>query len=366
MRVFSAGYLQHVYEAIAKTFGASGEEAAIFARCLVTADLQGKETQGMALFPLIYHLIRDGAAAFGAPIRVVKEGPGYAILDGGHGLGQVIATRAMEVAIQKAREAGVAAVWARNTNDIGMVANYSMQALAHDYVGVAMTNGVAFVAPWGGRDQLFSTNPISVAIPAGDERPILIDTSTSGLSHGKVIMAARDHVALAAPLLVNEVGRFVADPGPVIVNAFDRESPQRGAILPLGHKGYSWVLLVDVLTGVMSGMTASKDIAEHPTKDHPATLGQFFMAINVGVLMPIDQFKAKIDDLIRSVKTSRTAEGFTEILLPGERAQREAERRGRDGISVRDEEWENVISIARDHGIDLEALPAASSPAGHP
>jgi L-2-hydroxycarboxylate dehydrogenase (NAD+) len=364
MRVFSARYLQRVYEAFAKTFRANGDEAAIFARCLVTADLQGKETQGMALFPLIYHLLRDSAAAFGTPIRMVKEGVAYAILDGGHGLGQVVATRAMEIAIQKAREAGVAAVWARNTNDIGMVANYSMQALPHDYVGIAMTNGVAFVAPWGGRDQIFSTNPISVAIPAGEERPILIDTSTSALSHGKVIMAARDHIELAAPLLVNELGRFVADPAPVIANAFDRESPQRGAILPLGHKGYNWVLLVDVLTGIMSGMTASKDIPEHPTKAHPATLGQFFMAINVSALMPIDQFKAKIDDLIRSVKRSRTAEGFTEILLPGERAQREAERRGQEGISVRDEEWKNIVAIARERGIDLDALPAAS-PGGY-
>lgn len=361
MRVFPFDYLQHVYEALAKKFGATSEEAPIFARCFVTADLQGKETQGMALFPLVYHLLRDGAARFGAPIRIVREGSAYAIVDGGHGLGQIVATQAMEIAIQKAHQSGVGAVWARNTNDIGMVANYSMQALEHDDVGIAMTNGVAFVAPWGGRDQIFSTNPFSVAIPAGEERPILIDTSASGLSHGKVIMAARDHVPLAAPLLVDEAGRFVTDPVPFIVNALDRESPQRGAILPLGHKGFTWVLLVDVLTGIMSGMTASKDVPEHPTKDNPATLGQFLMAINVSALMPIGQFKAKIDDLIRSVKQSQPAEGFTEILLPGERAQREAERRRRDGISVRDEEWGNVVAIAKEHGVDLRALPGAPS-----
>ena len=193
-------------------------------------------------------------------------------------------------------------------------------------------------------------------------RAILIDTSASAMSHGKVIMAARDHVHLATPLLVDEAGRFVDDPVPFIVNALDRESPQRGAILPLGHKGFTWVLLVDVLTGIMSGMTASKDIPEHPTRDNPATLGQFLMAINVGALMPLKQFKAKIDDLIRSVKKSRTAEGFSEILLPGERAQRETERRRREGISVRDEEWGNVIAIARDHDVDLNALPGAPAP----
>jgi L-2-hydroxycarboxylate dehydrogenase (NAD+) len=362
MRVFPADYLQQVYEVLAAELGATPEEATIFARCLVTADLQGKETQGMALFPLVYHLLRDGAARFGASIRLVKEGPAYAVVDGSHGLGQIIATRAMEIAIEKARDAGVGAVWARNTNDIGMVANYSMRALEHGYVGIAMTNGVPFVAPWGGRDPLFSTNPFSVAIPAGEERPILIDTSASAMSHGKVIMAARDRVPLATPLLVDEAGRFVNDPVPFIVDALDRESPQRGAILSLGHKGFTWVLLVDVLTGIMSGMTASKDIPEHPTSENPATLGQFLMAINVGALMPPDRFKAKIDDLIRSVKRSRPAEGFSEILLPGERAQREAERRRREGISVRDEEWGNIVAIARDHDVDLNALPAAPPP----
>jgi LDH2 family malate/lactate/ureidoglycolate dehydrogenase len=111
----------------------------------------------------------------------------------------------------------------------------------------------------------------------------------------------------------------------------------------------------------MSGMTASKDVPEPPTKERPSTLGQFLMAIDVSALMPLDQFKAKIDDLIRSIKKSRPAEGFSEILLPGERAQREAERRKRKGIPVRDEEWGNVVAIARGLELDLHTLPAAPS-----
>src|SRR5438270_11106017 len=118
----------------------------------------------------------------------------------------------MEIAIQKAHQSGVGAVWARNTNDIGMVANYSMQALEHDDVGIAMTNGVAFVAPCGGRDQIFSTNPFPVAIPAGEERPILIDTSASGLWPGTVITAPRHHIPHAAPSVVDAAGRLPADP----------------------------------------------------------------------------------------------------------------------------------------------------------
>ena len=214
----------------------------------------------------------------------------------------------------------------------------------------------------GGRDPLFSTNPFSVAIPAGNERPIVIDTSASAMSHGKVIMAARDRRRLPLPVLVDEGGRFTDDPVPFIVGAFDRESPQRGAILPLGHKGFAWVLLVDVLAGIMSGMTASKDIPEPPTKESPSTLGQFLMAIDVSAIMPLPQFKAKIDDLIRSIKGSRLAEGFSEILLPGERAQDEAKRRAREGIPVREEEWAKLVAITDEVGLDLNALRPEGSP----
>jgi L-2-hydroxycarboxylate dehydrogenase (NAD+) len=354
--IVAAGYLRRIYEAIADRFGATPEEARLFAGGMVLADLQGKETQGIALIRLFYDLLKDGAGRFGTPIRVVREGRAFAVVDGAHGMGQIVATHAMDIAIKKAGEAGVGAAWACHTNDIGMAAYYSMRALEHGYVGIVMTNGCPLVAPWGGRDQLFSTNPFSAAIPAGSERPILIDTSASAMSHGKVIMAARDRRRLPLPLLVDEEGRFTDDPVPFIVDAFDRESAQRGAILPLGHKGFTWVLLVDVLAGIMSGMTASKDVPEPPTKERPSTLGQFFLAIDVAAIMPLPEFKAKIDDLIRSVKASRLADGFSEILLPGERAQREAERRMRDGIPIRREEWDKVVAIAGELGLDLEAL----------
>src|SRR6516165_1607001 len=146
--IVSAGYLQRICEAIADRFGASPEEARIFAGGMVAADLQGKETQGIALIRLLYDLLKDGAGRFGTSIRVVKEGPAFAVVDGGHGMGQIVATRAMDMAIKKAGEAGVGIVWTRNTNDIGMVAYYSMRALEHGYVGIAMTNGCPLVAPW--------------------------------------------------------------------------------------------------------------------------------------------------------------------------------------------------------------------------
>ena len=356
MRRESAHYLQGVYEAIWRQVGASEDEARIFARCFARADVLGKDTQGIAAIPLVFPWVGSGAIRFGVPITVVKEGPAFAVVDGERGPGQIVGTKAMEIAIRKAREATVGSVWVRNSNDFTMATNFSIMALEHDYVGVAMSNGVPLVAPWGGRDQVFNTNPLSFVVPAGEEKPIIFDGSMSSVSHGHAILAARDRVRLPKDSMVDEAGHVTDDSIPIIVDAYERGSPQRGAIMPLGPKGFGWLIWVDVLAGIMSGMSAAKDITVHPSTDNPWTGGFFLMAINVGNLLSIDEFKTNVDDFIRNIKSGRLAEGFSEIVLPGERAMREAERRLREGVPIRPEDWRKLSAIASEVGIDMEAL----------
>ncbi len=359
MRTESADYLQAVYAAIWRALGAGEEEAGDFARCFVKADLLGKETQGIACIPLVYPWVRDGGVRFGQPIDVVKEGPSFALVDGNHGPGQVVAMRAMEIAMEKARAATVGCVWVRRANDFTMATNYAIMALEHDYFGLAACNGVPLVAPWGGRDPVFNTNPMAFAIPAGEERPIIYDGATSAVSHGHTVLAARDQRRLPGDPLVGDDGRFTDDPTPLILDIFDRNSEQLGAILPLGPKGFAWLILVDVLSGLMSGMTSAKAIPFHQTAEDPWTGGQFLMAVDIAGLVDLDEFKAKVDKLIRSCKGTRLAEGFSEIVMPGERAQQIAERRARDGVPLRDEDWANVERIAAEVGVDLDALRGA-------
>lgn len=346
--VFSSKYLQSVYEAIYRKLGASAEEGQILARCFVNTDLRGKDTQGIALLPYHYSLYRSGAIRLGAPLRVIKESAGVAVVDGGQGSGHVVATKAMEIALQKARESIVATVWVCNTNDFGMASNYSMMALEHDCIGLAMSTGsTASVAPWGGRDRIFGTCPVSIAIPAGEEKPIVIDMATSSVSGGKVLVAARDHLRVPGLHLVDASGKFTDDPTPLVVDSRDRALSQAlGAILPLGPKGFGWLLFVDIFAGLISGMT----------REPPSSRGDFLMAIDVGLLMPISEFRTKVDALVRRVKSSRRAEGFDDIVLPGEAAAREAERRQREGVPVREEDWLKVSAIARELGLDLEAF----------
>ena len=358
MRVEKASYLRDVYQALGRGFGASKEESRLFAEPFVQADLFGKDTQGIACIDLVYPWVKSGALRFGTPLETVSEGPSFALMDGNGGPGQITATKAMDVAIGKARESTVGLVWVRNTNDFTMASAYAMRALDHDLVGMAMSNGVPLVAGWGGREPIFNTNPLAFVVPSGAERPIIFDGAMSSVSHGKVVLSARDRVPMADEPLVGTDGERTGDPIPLIVDPMSRNSEQLGAILPLGPKGMGWLLFVDVLAGIASGGTTGRNVPHDPTPDEPWTGGFFLMAVNVGRLQPLDDFKAKVDEMIRNVKDSKTAEGFEEIVLPGERAQREYERRSREGVPVREEHWEQVVSIGEDVGVDVEGLRA--------
>ena len=356
MRIESAEFLQRVYEALWHALGAQGEEAEIYARCFVRADLLAKETQGIACIPLVYPWIRSGAIRFGQPLTTVREGPSFALVDGNSGPGQVCATRAMEIALEKARESTVGCVWVRNTNDFTMATNYAEMALEHDCFGLAMSNGVPLVAAWGGSQPIFNTNPMAFAVPAGEELPIIYDGATSAVSHGHVVLAARDGRIMADSPLVAEDGRPTGDAAPLITDPLDRNSEQLGAIRALGAKGFGWLILVEVVSSLMAGGGRALDIPFHQSAEDPWTGGFFLMAVDIGALVDIGQFKTEVDRLVRSCHSSERAEGFGEIVMPGERAQREAERRRSDGIPLRDEDWGNVERIAGEVGVELELL----------
>lgn len=356
MRIESAEFLKRLYEAIWRAVGASAEEAAVMAEALLAADLMGKETQGAVAFTLIHPRVMAGGVTFGEPPTTIAEGPGHAVLDGHLGPGQVVATRAMELAVEKARAGAVGCVWVRNTNVFTAAAHHAMQAVRHDCFGMLAANGVPLVAPWGGRDPVFNTSPMGFAVPAGAELPIVYDGATSTLSHGKVVLAAREGRRLPGGVLVDDDGRVTDDPAPLIADPFDRNSEQLGAILPFGPKGFAWLVLVETLTGLMAGASRSREIPRVQTAEHPWSGGLFFMAVDVGKLTDFDRFKGEVDALIRDCKAARRADGFAEIVMPGERAQRTALRRRVEGIPLRDEDWRSLERIAADSGVDIAAL----------
>lgn len=357
MRVVPTERLSELYRAIAAAMGADDAEAQIYSDCFLRADLRGKDTQGIACVELFHRWLRSGAIEFGAPFTVEIDTPASAVVDGGHGPGQVVATRAMRLAVEKAKDVGVGSVFVRNTNDFAMASNYALQALEHDCVGLVMSNGIPYVAPWGGRDPLFGTSPVAFAIPASAYDPIVHDSSLSMASHGTVVRAARDGMQLPEPCLVDREGRVTADAVTFIEDPHDRNSPQLGALLSLGRKASGWLFFADVMAGILSGMTASLGVVAEPTATRRSTLGQWLLAVDLSTFGDPAQLTARVDDLIASVKASQPAEGTERVRYPGEQAAQEERRRRRDGIPVRDEHWDGMRRVAAELGL-TEALSA--------
>jgi LDH2 family malate/lactate/ureidoglycolate dehydrogenase len=340
-----------VYYGIAKALGASPEEAEIFARCHVRADLRGMYTQGAAIIPYAVWLLEQKLSFFGAPFKILKDEAALAVVDAGYGVGVVVGTRAMDLAMEKARAAGTGSVWVRHGGDFNMSANHVLQAVEQDMVGLVMRNENPRVAPYGGRDPFFYTNPIAVGIPTSEEPPIIIDMAAGSFSVGQVVMAARDKRRMPSPNLVTHEGKYTDDATQIVINPAYRESQFSGAIVTLGHKGLIWALIVELFSGLLAGTNTSNKNNYEPTAEHPWDEGCFFMAIDVSKLRPVEEFKAATDEFARALRAVRPAEGFEGVIVPGElEAKKEAQRR-KEGIPVRDDDWQYVMETAKRLGV---------------
>ena len=354
MKVVSERDLTDFYIKIAQAVGAPADEAETFAKCMVRADMRGMFTQGATMIPYSVWMFEENQARFGAPWKVLKDEPGLALIDGGHGVGAVCATKAMDLAIEKARNAGTGTVWVQNGGDFMMTANHALQAVEQDMVGVVMRNENPRVAPWGGRDPFFFTNPIAVGVPTAEEPPIVIDTAAGSFSVGMTVLTARDKKRMPSPHLVTPDGRYTDDPTEIVVDIADRESAFTGGIVTLGHKGLMWALIVELFSGLLAGTNTSNLNNFEPTGDHPWDEAMFMMAINVSKLQPVDEFKASTDRFARDLRAVRPAEGFEGVIVPGEHeAELEAKRR-EEGIPIRDEVWQAVLDVADRLGVEYQ------------
>jgi L-2-hydroxycarboxylate dehydrogenase (NAD+) len=351
MTLIPAGRLDALYRRFASHHGADDDEASTFAAALLRADLRGHSTQGIGLLPYLDELLGDGEMAFGRPLEVVRESVATALLDGHRGVGHVIGSRAMALAVRKARDAGVGFVTVRRSSDYAMASSYVLQALDAGLIGLSMSTGPVLVAPWGGRDARFCTNPIALGVPAGGRDPIVIDMATSAYSMGAVVHAARDGRRLETAGVVDAEGRYTDDPGAVVLDVMARESRMAGALLPAGPKGFGWILLVELLSGLLSGERTWEDERPATREDRPAHYGQTFVAIDVAHFQDPQAFAAAADRMVETLAGSRPAAGFERVRLHGAEAATEERRRRDHGVPVRDEEWEMVERLIARLGI---------------
>ena len=261
----------------------------------------------------------------------------------------------MNLAIEKARKAGVGCVWVHNGGDFMMTANPALQAVEQNMVGVVMRNENPRVAPWGGREAFFFTNPIAVGVPTAEEPPIVIDMAAGSFSVGQTVMAARDGRRMPSAHLVTSDGVYTDDPRKIVIDPSDRESGFSGSIVTLGHKGLMWALIVELFSALLIGANTSNLNNYAPTADHPWDEGMFLMAIDVSKLQAVDQFKAAADGFARALKAVKPAQGFERVIVPGEfEAQNEQQRR-KEGVPIRDDDWQGVLKVATRLGVKVDA-----------
>ena len=335
------------------------EDARITAEVLVAADLRGIDSHGVARLTRYVNGLRDGMMVAQPPEKVMTETAATALIDAGAGLGQPVSYRAMQKAIQKARDCGAGFVTVRNSNHYGIAGYYAMMALEHDCIGMSMTNAAVLVVPTFGRDAMLGTNPIAVAAPADKEWPFVLDMATSTVPRGKLEVYDRLEKPIPAGWATDETGTPTENPGQVLDNFRQRAG---GGLLPLGgagellsgYKGYGLGLWVDIFCGILSG-AAYADLVYPKTPDGkplPSNIGHFFGAWRVDGFRPIDEFKAAMDDLQKRVKNAPKAEDEGRVYVHGEKEYEEEARRSKDGIPLNAKVAADLEAIAADIGVE--------------
>ncbi len=349
-KILSEAKARRLCEELLKAYGASEAEAKTVAEVLVAGSLRGVDSHGLQLLPRYLIRIERGLVKPGAEVRILRDGPATALIDGGWGFGAVVGKRAMELAIEKADRCGIGAVGVRRVDHFGIAAYYAMMASDRGMIGIVTANASPGIAPTGGMRPALGTNPIAIAIPAGRHRPIVVDMATAAIPKNKLLLAAKKGERIPSGLALDSEGRPTTDPAEAL----------KGAILPAaGPKGYGLAVAVDALSGALTGSACALDVISiGNSMTEPPTIGNFFMAIRIDAFLPLEEFKAKIDKMIEDIKRVPRAPGVQEILMPGEPEFRTADRRAKEGIPIDGETWRQLKDLAAQKGMDLEALAA--------
>jgi len=326
--------------------GVSEEDALITARVLVAADLRGVDSHGVAhLAPFYIRWIKAGRINVKPQIKVFSHAPSTAIVDGDEGLGFVVGYRAMEEAMHRAETTGAGFVTVRNSTHFGAGAYYAMMALPRDMIGISLTQGGKGIVAPGSRGRGVGLNVISVAIPAKEEAPFVLDMATGVVAAGKLELARRNETSIPEGWAVDMDGNPVTE-----------VAKATGGILPLGgipqlgaYKGFGLTVLVDILCSTLSGGLSSPERESGPSSAGKAN--HFFGALRIDGFMPADEFKERMDAMVKAHHELPKAPGVDRIYLAGE-VEQETERQRRQGIPLHPSVLASLQEVAKELGIE--------------
>lgn len=313
---FTHQRLLHFTEQVFVKCGMNEQDAKQAADVLIAADLRGIDSHGVARLIGYVKLYEANRANMNAEHKIIHETPSTATIDGDQGLGLVVAPKAMDIAIEKAKSVGTGWVAIQNSNHFGIAAYHAMKALPNDMIGIAMTNASPLVAPTFSNQRMLGTNPICYAFPAGKHLPIIIDMATSAAANGKLEIAQRTGKPIPNNWVQTKEGNESTDAN---------ELSKGGSLLPLGgHKGYGLASLVDILCGVLSGANYGPWVPPfvaflNPLENLPGNgIGHFLGAMRIDAFRPANDFKNNIDNWIDAFKNAEKTDENQHVIIPGE------------------------------------------------
>jgi len=348
--MYTSDLLINFCSAIFRKIGCSEFHAEIAAKTLVSADLRGVDSHGVARLSGYVRLWEIGRINADPNIQIVHETPSTAVVDGDSGLGLVVGPSAMKTAIAKAANVGTGWVAVKNSNHFGIAGFHAMMALEKDMIGVAMTNASPLVAPTFSTERMLGTNPIAIAIPARNQPPFVLDMATTTAANGKLEILMRKGGEAPLGWIQDAAGIQITDVEGV---------KKGGALLPLGgdrehssNKGYGLGAMVDILTGVLSGANYGPWVPPFVSYMEPSAnpvgegIGHFFGAMRVDAFRPADEFKQHMDQWIERFRAATPIEGIERVLIPGDPERENEAIRKKLGIPIVDQVVEDLRSLS--------------------
>lgn len=337
--------------------GCSEEHANTAATVLLSADLRGIDSHGIARLSGYVRLWKAGRINTTPNISIIYETASTAVIDGDKGLGLIVAPYAMNIAIEKARNAGTGWVSVQNSNHFGIAGYHAMMALEHEMIGMAMTNASALVAPTFSKERMLGTNPIAVAVPAGNEPPFVADFATTTAANGKLEILQRKNQEAPLGWIQDEDGNPTNDSSAL---------SSRGSLLPLGsdrehgsHKGYALGSIVDIFSAVLSGANFGPWVPPFPSYvpmpvNQPGKgLGHFLGAMRIDAFRKADDFKQDMDLWIKRFRDAKPIDELNKVLIPGDPEREFEQIRMKDGIPLMQSVVEDLNELAHNFNLNL-------------
>lgn len=323
--------------------GTSAGDAALLAEHLVRADLRGIHSHGVMRVPSYARRLAKAAINPSARPRIVKDHAGALVIDGDNGMGQIGGTFAMRHAIERARATGVCVATVGRSNHAGAMESYVRMAVDADMIGIATTNALPTMAPWGGIDKLVGLNPLALGFPAGAEPPLLLDIALGATAHGKMQIYKQKGAPIPEGWAFDDRGRPTTD----------IDAALQGLVQPIGgHKGIGLAMSMGILSTLLCDAgygTESGNMVDGPSTGRD---GQFYLALSIAAFEDVARFKQRMDGIIRAYRSTRLAEGVERVYVPGE-IEDAIERRNRtDGVPLNEATIEGLVEVAAEVGAD--------------